>query len=133
MSFDLYIFDRDDLPDDEELIGELMEDNSRWGAPLTPRLTGLVAHLERHYPGLDDDPDGSPWASWPLADSMVDGTGIGLNIVWSRSDQMGPEIRRIALERMLTVYDPQAGSVFRPAASGAPSPTSKPKRWWKRG
>ena len=121
MSFDLYIFDRDDLPDDDEAIGALMEDDSRWGAPLTPRLAEFVAHLERQYPGLDDDADGSPWASWPLTDSMVDGTGIGLNVVWSRSADVGPAIRRIAAERMLTVYDPQAGAVFRPAASSAPS------------
>lgn len=130
MSFDLYVFDRDDLPEDEEAIGDLLEDDSRWGGALTPRLAGLIAELERRYPRLDDNPDDSPWASWPLADSIADGTGVALNIVWSRAEQMSHELRLLAKERRLTVYDPQASAVIRP--SGATS-AAKPKRWWKRG
>jgi hypothetical protein len=66
VSLDLYVFDGD-VPDDKETIGEWMEDDKRWGTALTPRLTTFVAELERRYPGLDDDPDNSPWASWPLS------------------------------------------------------------------
>jgi hypothetical protein len=124
------LFDRDDLPDDEGAIGDLLEDDSRWGGALTPRLAGLIAELERRYPGLDDNPDDSRWASWPLADSMADGTGIGLNIVWSQAERMSAELRVLAKERGLTVYDPQASEVVRP--EGATN-AGKPKRWWKRG
>jgi hypothetical protein len=132
MSFDLYVFDRDDLPDDEEAIGQLLEDDKRWGRPLTPRLAALVAELERRYPGLDDEPDASPWASWPLTDSMADGTGVGLNIVWSQSERMSTEVRLLAEQHGLTVYDPQASAVIRSTGpTGEQSPT-KPKRWWKR-
>lgn len=46
MSFDLYVFDGDVL-DDESLIAEWLEDDSRGEAPLTPRLAALVSELER--------------------------------------------------------------------------------------
>ena len=83
VSFDLYVFDGD-VPEDEATIGEWLEDDSRRGTPLTPRLATLVAELEQRYPALDDDPDNSPWASWPLAQAMVDGRCCGFNIASSQ-------------------------------------------------
>ena len=91
MSFDLYVFDLGDIPDDEEAIGDLLEDDSRWGAPFTDRLGQFVAEMERRYPELDDRPNDSPWASWPLTDSMVEGRCCGLNMVWSAAEQMSRE------------------------------------------
>lgn len=87
MSVDLYIFDGD-VPDDENLIAEWLEDDSRWEAPLAPRLAAFVSDLERKYPRIDQDPDNSPWASWPIAQAMVDGRCCGFNIVWSAAEQM---------------------------------------------
>lgn len=129
MSFDLYVFDGD-VPDDEVIIGGWMEDDSRWDAPLTPRLASLVAELERRYPNLDEDPDTSPWASWPLTQSMVDGRCCGFNIVWSQSDQMSADMRALCSECGLTLYDPQESLVVRPGGAGD---SATKRRWWKRG
>lgn len=129
MSFDLYVFDGD-VPDDEATIGEWMEDDSRWGTPLTPRLATFVAELERRYPSLDDHPDSSPWASWPLTQAMVDGTCCAFNIVWSQSERMSAEIRVLCSEQGLTLYDPQESLVVRPGGSSL-APKKRP--WWKRG
>jgi hypothetical protein len=130
MSFDLYVFDLGDVPDDEEAIGDLLEDDSRWGAPFTDRLAQFVAEMQRRYPGLDDHPNDSPWASWPLTDSMVEGRCCGLNIVWSAAERMSSEVAAACHRHGLTLYDPQAGVVHRPRDSGA-SPT-RAKRWWRR-
>ena len=119
MSFDLYVFDCD-VPDDEEVIGTWLEDDARWDAPLTPRLAEFVAHLEARFPGLADEPDASPWASWPLTQSMVDGQCCGFNIVWSQADQLSDEMRTLCRERSLTLYDPQESLVLRPET---PDPT----------
>jgi hypothetical protein len=133
MSFDLYVFDRDDPRDDEEAIGELIQDDSRWAAPLTPRLAVFVAELERRYPGLDVDSDNSPWASWPLSDSVADGTGVALNIVWSQSEAVSTAVRALAHQQTLTVYDPQASEIISPTPQpSTPRVPSARKRWWNR-
>jgi hypothetical protein len=129
VSLDLYVFDGD-VPDDEATIGEWLEDDSRWGASLTPRLATFVDELERRYPSLDDDPDNSPWASWPLTQTMVDGRCCGFNIVWSQSERMSAEMRSLCGEHGLTLYDPQESVVLRPGAS-SDGPTKR--RWWNRG
>jgi hypothetical protein len=124
VSFDLYVFDCD-VPDDGGAIGELLEDDSRWDAPLSARLAAFVAELEARYPGLDDDPDHSPWASWPLSRSaMLDGRCVGVSIGWSYADRMSSEVRSLCADRGLTLYDPQAERVTRPstAAEGAAKP-----------
>ena len=113
MSFDLYVFDRD-LPDDPVAVGELLEDDHNDGGPLSPALAELLDELERRYPDLDDDPDASPWSSWPLQDEVANGTGVALTIRWSRAEQMSAELRALANERGLFIYDPQAGVVIRP-------------------
>ena len=129
MSFDLYVFDCE-IPDDGKKIGEMLEDDSRWGADLTPRLAAFVAELEQRYPGLDDEPDDSPWASWPLAQAMVDGHCCGFNIVWSRAEQMSADMRALCAANGLTLHDPQDDIVLRPSGS---TPTSPKRRWWRRG
>lgn len=130
MSFDLYVFDLADVPDDEGAIGDLLEDDSNWGTPFTERLALFVAELEQRYPALDDQPDASPWASWPLTDSMADGRCCGLNIVWSLAEQMSSEVAAACQRHGLTLYDPQAGVVRRPPSSGARPPRAK--WWWRR-
>src|SRR5215217_2504411 len=47
MSFDLYVFDIADLPEDDARIGALLDDSSRRGAPYTPQLAAFVTDLER--------------------------------------------------------------------------------------
>ena len=130
VSFDLYVFDGD-VPDDEETITEWMEDDSRWGAALTPRLAELVALLERRYPGLDDDPDNSPWASWPLTQAMVDGRCCGFNVAWSHAERISTEMRTLCNQHGLTLYDPQESVVLRP--NGSPPRAPAKRRWWQRG
>lgn len=121
MSFDLYVFDVDDLPEDDEAIGELLEDNSGWDHALTPRLAAFVAELEASYPGLDVDPDGSPWSSWPLqSNSAMRGRCCGFNIAWSAADVMALEMRERTQRHGLTLYDPQSSEVVRPRPAGKP-------------
>jgi hypothetical protein len=131
VSFDLYVFDMADVPDDEEELGELMEDDSRWGTPPTPRLAAFIADLEARYPGLDDDPDGSPWSSWPLGDTMLDGQCAGFNIGWSYADAMSREFRTRCGAAGLTLYDPQEGIVIRPSGNGSPGQQAR-RPWWRR-
>jgi hypothetical protein len=130
VSFDIYVFDGD-LPDDEQAIGDLLEDSARWGSSLTPRLAAFVEELQRRYPGIDEDSDDSPWASWPLSQAMVDGRCCGLNIVWSQAERMSAELRSLCGQHGLTLYDPQCSVVLRPDDSQSRSaPTKRP--WWKR-
>lgn len=88
------------------------------GRPVSPRLDALVTELERRYPGLDDNPDDSPWASWPLFDSIADGTGICLNIIWSQSERISHELRLLANERGLVVYEPAGERSHPPEGPG---------------
>ena len=131
MSFDLYVFDMEDLPEDDEAIGDLLEDDSAWDQPLTPALAQFVSALEAKFPGLDDDPDNSPWASWPLTQSMANGRGCGFNIVWSAADRMLGEITSSATARGLKVYDPQSGSVNAGTSPGSTGGTRR--KWWRKG
>ena len=128
MSFDLYVFDCE-VPDDDSMIGAWLEDDSQWGTALTPRLASFVATLERQYPGLDDDPEDSPWASWPLTQSMVDGRCCGFNIVWSHAEQLSAAMRSRCSEQGLTLYDPQESLVLRPGGAASAPPK---RRWWQR-
>ena len=132
MSFDLHVFDLPGLPGDEDSVNLLLEDDSKWGAPLSAVLAVFVAELELRYPSLVDDPDGSPWASWPLtSSSMVDGHALSLNIVWSQAERVSAEIYAACQRHSLTIYDPQAGAVIRPQKV---ADARKPQRsgWWNR-
>lgn len=132
VSFDLYVFDMHDVPHGDEAIGTLLEDDTAWNAPLTPTLAEFVAELEAEFPGLDDDPDNSPWASWPLTQSMVHGNCCAFNIVWSSAEAMSAEITSSATARGLKVYDPQSGSVVGIAPQGVPDGRAR-RKWWRRG
>jgi hypothetical protein len=118
VSFDLYVFDLDEPPIDPQVINDLLEDESGWGHELTSRLAAFVADLESSYPGLDADPDGSPWSTWPLAgNSMASGRVCAFNIRWSAAETMSGEIRERAQRHGLVLYDPQTGDIVRPASS----------------
>ena len=123
MSFDLYIVDDDTIPDDDEVLDELLGDDAAWGSPLTPRLAACVAELESRFPG---DMDDSPWASWPLEESVLHGRGCALNIVWPHAEAMSEHIRVASQRAGLSVYDPQSGQVHRPpnGASDANGPSA---------
>lgn len=121
MSFDLYVFDVDDLPDDEAAIGELLEDDAGWDEPLTARLAAFVAELAREYPDLETDPDQSPSASWPLeGNSVAYGSCCGFNIVWSAAEAMSGDMRSRAHRHGLTMYDPQTSEVIWPYQPAEP-------------
>lgn len=117
MSFDLYVFDMDLVPDDEEELCEMLEDDSRWGGRPTPRLAAFIAELNSSFPGLDIDPDGSPWATWPLEQTMVEGHCVGFDIVWSHAESMIREFTARCDASNLILYDPQMSEVIRPSGS----------------
>ena len=117
VSYDLFVFDYPDadlLVLSQELEG-LVEDQSGWGQPLTPALSAFLAELVAAYPGLDQDPDNSPWAIMPTEDnSMADGRGIGLAISWSHANATLAVITEACQRHDLILYDPQAGTFGRP-------------------
>jgi hypothetical protein len=102
-----------------------------WDAPPTPRLKAFIEALEKRYPSLDDDPDDSPWADWPLGDTILDGHGVSLSVVWSQADRMSQELRSACNQAGLTLYDPQESLVIRPTRPDT-SPPKVARRWWKR-
>ncbi len=131
MSFDLYVFDLDDLPADEDAIARLLEDDSTWDQPLTPLLVALVVDLEQRHPapGGDDPAEASsPWAAWPLTQSLVDGRCCAFNITWTAAELMTAELAAECRQRGLALYDPQESMVLRPGVS----PGGGRRRWWRR-
>ena len=58
-----------------------------------PEMAAFMDELERRWPSLNDDPDASPWASWPLW-QPAGGGGTALNISWSFVDSTAPAILR---------------------------------------
>jgi hypothetical protein len=120
VSFDLYVFP----PAGPRTVAEVFqlldaEEQrlaSRAGNPLPPPEPGMVrflAELERRWPSLEDDPDGSPWSSWPLWEPMLGG-GTALNISWSRADEMYEAILQIAARTRVIIYNPQIPEVVPP-------------------
>jgi hypothetical protein len=39
--------------------------------PPGPEMARFLGELERRWPSLEDDPDSSPWSSWPLWQLMA--------------------------------------------------------------
>jgi len=130
MSFDLYVFDLRETAPNIGAIRELMDDDSRWGEPLSPKLLTFVADLEGAYPGMNDDPDGSPWSSWPLDEnSMADGQCCGFNIGWSHAEAMLLALTETCTRHGLTLYDPQTDAIV----NTTPGSQATGKRsWWRR-
>jgi hypothetical protein len=81
--------------------------------PPGPEMARFLDELELRWPSLEDNPDGSPWSSWPLWQPMA-GDGTGLNIRWSHADSMRSAILEIAARTNVIIYDPQAGRLIRP-------------------
>src|SRR5215472_4794500 len=65
-----------------------------------------------------DDPDGSPWSSWPLWQPIVGG-GTGLNIGWSYAASVAPTIVEIAARHNVIIYDPQADQLIQRSSPAA--------------
>ena len=119
MSFDLYVFDVDRLPASDRGIAELLEADSEgdsdWDGSFSSRIEAFVAELEEAFPDSDDDPNSSPWASWPLHSGwMLGGRCCAFNIKWSAADRMDADMRPRARRHGLTLYDPQSGDVVPP-------------------
>jgi hypothetical protein len=87
-------------------------DTRSWLPPPGPQMAKFVAELEKGWPSLDD-PEGSPWSSWPLW-APVAGGGTGLNIGWSWAASAMPAIPEIAARTNVVIYDPQAAKLIRP-------------------
>ncbi len=94
MSFDLYAFppsgpktldEVHHLLDAEEL--RLQGGDDRADPLPGPYMAEFIGELERQWPGLEEDPGGSPWSGWPLWQPM-EGGGTGLSIRWSQAEAM---------------------------------------------
>jgi len=122
VSFDLYIFPAPG-PMTVEEARQLLEtedpqfdtEAGAWLPPPGPEMAAFMDELERQWPSLDDDPDGSPWASWPLW-QPVGGGGTALNVSWSFVDSTVPVILEIAAHANMVIYDPQPDELIRPGA-----------------
>ena len=127
MSFDIYVFDMADVPRGEDEIGELLEDGIDDDGPLTERLAALIAELEGAFPGLDDDPDNSPWSSWPLTQASNHGRAVGFNVRWSMAEPMLADMTARCQRLGLTVFDPQTGTLADPPPD-APANAERERR-----
>lgn len=120
MSFDLYVFPpsgpttvpqvRQLQAAEEQRIMRGQPDSSN---PPGPEMASFLEELERRWPSLDDDPEDSPWSSWPLWQPMTGG-GTALNIRWTRADSMRTALLEIAARSNVIIYDPQCGEVITP-------------------
>jgi hypothetical protein len=64
---------------------------------------------------LEEDPDGSPWSSWPLWQPM-EGGGTGLNIRCSQAETMWSCIMDLARSANIIIYDPQSEELIIPGS-----------------
>lgn len=121
MSFDLYVFDVERLRGDGDALADSIGDEAGWDQPLTARLSEFVEQL---YPSLLDDTDASPWATWPLTQSVAHGRGCAFNVVWSSVEQMASEMIGLCADAGLHLYDPQLGRWY--------PPKRRRVSWWRR-
>ncbi len=115
VSFDLYVIEReDDLTLDE--LYELLEADEgkdlRQAGP-GPRTAALLQELEHRWPGPDEDPDASPWSSWPLWQPEGQDVG-GFNIAFSWADEVLPVMVEGCRRHGLVLFDPQGEQVHTP-------------------
>jgi hypothetical protein len=119
MSFDLLVFPPYGPRTLDEVHRLLAEDERRLRGgngsppPPGPEMARFLAELERRWPSLEEDPDGSPWSSWPLWQPTLGG-GTGLSIRWSQAEVMRAAILDIARSANVIVYDQQSGEVISP-------------------
>lgn len=120
MSFDLYAFPPSGPATVPDVHGLMEAEEQRLAGDIGNELPGpgpemaeFLSELERRWPSLEDDPEGSPWSSWPLWQPIVGG-GTGLNIAWSQADSMRAAILEIAALTNVIVYDPQDDQVIHP-------------------
>jgi hypothetical protein len=109
---------------DPETVGQLTELETL-PAPGS-EMAQFLGELERRWPSLETDPDGSSHgASSPLWQPMLGG-GTGLNIVWSQAEAMRAALVDLAGQCNVIVYDPQSEEVILPVTF-----TTK-RSWFKR-
>jgi hypothetical protein len=88
-------------------------DTGEWLPRPGPEMARFLEELQRRWPLLEHDPDGSPWSSWPLWQPIAGG-GTALNIGWSQAALVTPAIVEIAARTKVIIYDPQAGQLIHP-------------------
>jgi hypothetical protein len=122
VSFDLYAFPPDgprtvaevhQLMDEEEQRLQTEEEvGDDLPPPPGPEMERFLAELAANWPSLENDPDSSPWSSWPLLQPI--GGGTGLNIQWSRADEMRAAVIAVAQNCNVVVFDPQTNEFVLP-------------------
>jgi hypothetical protein len=107
MTFDLYAFPAPepktaaeahqllDAGDADEHL-RFDTDSGQWLPRPGPQMVTFIDELQRRWPSLNDDPDGSPWSIWPLWQPTAGG-GTGLNIGWSFAASVAPQLWRLPL------------------------------------
>ncbi|QFU88364.1 hypothetical protein [Amycolatopsis sp. YIM 10] len=82
--------------------------------PTHPRVAAFYRELTARYPELDGlpDDDSSPWS----VRLTVTSAAVVMCLVWSRADEVGPQVRSLADRHGLVVFDPQNESVHHPEA-----------------
>ena len=81
--------------------------------PPGPEMACFLDELERQWPSLEEDPDGSPWSNYPLWFPVMGG-GTAFGIRWSRADEMRKAILEIAARTNVIIYDRQIPEVISP-------------------
>jgi hypothetical protein len=122
VSFDLYAFPAPGPATVAEARKLLKNEDLSWDSEAGtwlpspgPEMAAFMDELERRWPSLNDDPDDSPWASWPLW-QPAEGGGTALSISWSFVDSTVPAILEMAARADMIIYDPQTGELTRPRA-----------------
>lgn len=135
MTFDLYVLDLDGTPDAAAVRALVDQQDAEPGDLLTGTLQAFVDELEARFPGLDVDPDHSPWASWPLGQPVAGGRGNAFNLSWSSADTTTEAMIEAASRHGLLIFDPQADLLVPPSAAriaDVGQHRSAKKPWWRR-
>ena len=110
-----------------ELHARLCEGDTSGVAP-HPGIEAFYQELMSLHPELDDVPDhqgeGASACPWSCAFDRSDGH-ITMCCVWSRADEVGGLVSRLAIKHGLAFYDPQSARITYPGAPTAVKP------WWR--
>jgi hypothetical protein len=90
----------------ERIVPQLGEHDPRNPTPPTPRIRAYVEALLERWPDIENDDDGSPWATSPLMSETV-GWFIYFPMVFSMADEASAIAADLARQHGLVCYDPQ--------------------------
>jgi len=86
-------------------------------APTSARIVSFLQEVNERWP--DGNDDNGPWASWPLESGLTP-SGLVVNIVFSRADEVLTSFIQLAAKHGLVLYDPRTASRINPLPNAAP-------------